>query len=121
MKTHKMTKWDEGQILIKASDCLFECASELRETQPVFADLLKEMALTIGDHFNNFDSHNFGLRSHEDCPVKTTDNCLHTNKTFKSINTGKRFREKYYICEQCGIKIEAIFLNGKPSASDPIQ
>lgn len=65
MRTHKMTKWDEGQVLIKASDCLFECAAELKATQPAFAEMLREMGLTIGDHFNKFGSHNFGLRAHD--------------------------------------------------------
>lgn len=65
MRVHKMTKWDEGQVLIKASDCLFDCAEELKETQPAFADMLREMGMTIGDVFNKFGSHQFGLRCHE--------------------------------------------------------
>lgn len=32
-------------------------------------------------------------------------NCQHPNKRFYSINHGTRFREKYHVCEDCGIKI----------------
>lgn len=65
MRVHKMTKWDEGQVLIKASDCLFDCANELRETQPEFAKMLTDMDLEIGSVFNKFGSHKFGIRSKE--------------------------------------------------------
>jgi hypothetical protein len=61
-REHKMTKWDVGQVLIKASDCLFECAVELRATNPEFADLLFRQGCEIGDVFNAFGSHSFGLR-----------------------------------------------------------
>lgn len=66
MRIHKMTKWDEGQILIKAHDTLAECAEELLPTQPEFAKILHEMALDIGSMFNEFESHKFGLPSNED-------------------------------------------------------
>lgn len=66
MRVHSMTKWDEGQVLIKASDCLFDCAKELHDTQPEFAKMLRNMALEIGTVFNEFGSHRFELRSKEE-------------------------------------------------------
>jgi hypothetical protein len=71
MREHKMTKWDEGQVLIKASDTLFECASELRATQPGFADMLHHMGCQIGTEFERFESHAFGLRTLQDCTCAT--------------------------------------------------
>ncbi len=67
MRHHKMTKYDEGQVLVKASDQLFECASELRETQPEMADVLYHMGCQIGSIFNRFGSHHFGLIDLEQC------------------------------------------------------
>lgn len=66
-RVHKLTKWDEGQILIKASDNLFECAVELRPTQPELAQLLHHMGCKVGDAFNKFGSHVFGLRGTDSC------------------------------------------------------
>lgn len=62
VKVHKMTRWDEGQVLIKAHDCLMECAKELKETLPKYSHNLEKMALTIGTLFNSLGSHEFGLR-----------------------------------------------------------
>lgn len=61
MRVHKMTAWDEGQILIKAFDCLAECAHELKETQPEYSKKLDKMARTVGSLFNEHKSHKFGL------------------------------------------------------------
>lgn len=69
-----MTKYDEGQVLIKASDELFECAFELRETQPEFADMLHHMGCKIGSIFNKFESHGFGLRDLTQCVCKKCSN-----------------------------------------------
>lgn len=60
-----MKRLDEGQVLIKASDCLFDCASELKETQPELAKILENMGLEIGTVFNKLGSHRFYLRSKE--------------------------------------------------------
>lgn len=68
MRVHKMLKWDQGQVLIKASDELFDCALELKETQPGFAQMLFHMACVIGDKFNAYGSHGFGLRGTDACP-----------------------------------------------------
>ncbi len=32
--------------------------------------------------------------------------CAHTNKDFKSINNGERYRDKFYQCRNCGVRIE---------------
>lgn len=61
----KLTDWEAGQELIKASDCLGECYSELKETHPRLAEIIHECRLTIGDHFNKLGSHEFGLPSHK--------------------------------------------------------
>lgn len=58
--TH-LTKWEAGQVLVKAHDCLWECQHELKEQYPEFSKMLKEMALKIGTEFNAFGSHKFGL------------------------------------------------------------
>lgn len=66
MREHKLTKWDIGQILIKAHDCLAECKVELLEVQPAMAQELGEMALDIGGMFNRWGSHSFGLPGRDD-------------------------------------------------------
>lgn len=73
MRQHKMTVWDEGQVLIKASDTLFECAQELRETKPEYADRLYHAACEIGDIFNLHKSHVFGLRGVDECTCLSCD------------------------------------------------
>lgn len=65
MRIHKMTKWDEGQVLIEASDTLFECARELKKTQPELAKMLRDMALQVNKSFNEFGSHDFLLKDGE--------------------------------------------------------
>lgn len=67
MRIHKMTLYDEGQVLIKASDELFECAHELKETQPILSGMLFHMGCQIGTVFNEFGSHKFGLRGLDKC------------------------------------------------------
>lgn len=52
MKVHKMTKYDAGQVLIKAFDTLTECAEELKELYPEQSKMLRVSALEIGTHFN---------------------------------------------------------------------
>lgn len=58
----KITSWEEGQELIKAHDCLFGVASELKETKPEWSKELRAMALRIGTIFNEHKSHGFMLR-----------------------------------------------------------
>ena len=67
MRTHKMTDYDVGQILIKASDTLFECAADLKEASPALSDMLFHMGCKIGTIFNSIDSHTFGLRGLSEC------------------------------------------------------
>lgn len=70
-----MTKWDEGQVLIKASDALFDAATELRDTQPEFAEMLHHMGCEIGSRFNAFGSHKFGLRDLNECSCEKCKPC----------------------------------------------
>jgi hypothetical protein len=65
-----MTKWEAGQVIIRASDTAFECAFELRETQPDFADTLFHMGCQLGTMLGKLDSHSFGLRNLQDCTCK---------------------------------------------------
>ena len=46
--------------------------------------------------------------------------CRHEHKDFKSINTGERFRDKYYLCSGCGTKFEAVFKDGTASPGDRV-
>lgn len=43
----------------------------------------------------------------DDCEnaYQTNKNCEHKNKRFYSINDEGRFRNKYHVCEDCGVKI----------------
>jgi hypothetical protein len=65
-----MTKYDEGQLLITASDCLFSCADQLRSTQPKYAETLEDFARCIGDIFNKHGSHEFSIRGSFDGAIK---------------------------------------------------
>jgi hypothetical protein len=76
MRTHKLTKWDEGQILIRVSDELFNSAKELWHTQPYFAKMLYHMGCEIGSEFNKFGSHEFGLRDLTECKCDVCSNEL---------------------------------------------
>lgn len=69
----QMTPWEEGQVLSRASDALFDCADELRETKPEMADILFHLGCEVGDMFNKHGSHKFGLRGLKDC---TCARCL---------------------------------------------
>lgn len=44
--------------------------------------------------------------------------CPHGEKDFKSINTGARFRDKYYVCRECGVQFEAVFKDGIAAPGD---
>jgi len=61
-----ITPYEEGQVLIKVSDCLFEAAKDLEETKPQWARILRDFALNVGSIFNRHRSHGFDLRSMED-------------------------------------------------------
>lgn len=62
----KLTEWEAGQVLIKASDCLWECVGELSDEYPQYAKELKKMARRVGSIFNGHGSHVFGLRDEND-------------------------------------------------------
>ena len=73
MRVHKMTEYDVGQVLIKASDTLFECAAELRD-YPSLYNTLYHMGCSIGTTFNNRSSYGFGLRGLDQC---VCTECVH--------------------------------------------
>jgi hypothetical protein len=61
-------------------------------------------------------------RALERTPEETAPaECLHPQKYFKSINTGVRWRDKYYQCCLCDARFEAIFdRHGRPSPGEPM-
>lgn len=57
-----MTRWEAGQILIDCNDHLCEKRNELKDNGfPDLAEKLDAIKLQIGDLFNGFGSHEFGL------------------------------------------------------------
>lgn len=57
-----MTRWEAGQILIDCNDKLEEGESELKdEGYTELAEKLRLINLQIGDLFNEWGSHEFGL------------------------------------------------------------
>lgn len=58
----EMTKWEAGQILIDCNDHLGNKCDELKSNgYPELAEKLDGIKRLIGDLFNDFDSHAFGL------------------------------------------------------------
>ncbi len=58
---NKLTDWEAGQELIKASDCLVEVRSELFNSHPALADMLIPMINKISREFDALGSHGFGI------------------------------------------------------------
>lgn len=57
-----MTDWEAGQILVDCNDHLFEKCFELKVNgYPELSEKLDGIKRQIGDLFNQFGSHNFGL------------------------------------------------------------
>lgn len=87
MRVHKMTKYDEGQVLIRASDELFECATELRDTQPELSDMLHHMGCQIGSKFNELKyPQGFGLRGLDEC---NCNNCQVSRSFAERVDVSK--------------------------------
>jgi hypothetical protein len=61
---HKpLTKWEAGQELIRAADCLSAVAFDLKDDWPEFADAVRKARERIAEQFNKecLDTHGFGL------------------------------------------------------------
>lgn len=57
-----MTRWEAGQILIECNDKLCDKIEELKDNgYPDLAEKLDPIKRQIGDLFNEFGSHEFGL------------------------------------------------------------
>ncbi len=81
MRVHEITEYDVGQVLIRASDNLFECAHELRQTKPELAYLLYHMGCEVGSAFNKGHyPQQFGLRALNEC---TCPKCVPSKGTNK--------------------------------------
>jgi len=94
-----LTKWDVGQCLIKCADTLHEEEDDLREAgYEELAKMLHECRLTIGDHFNKFGSHEFGLPAHDQTTKASLRRCEPCGGPGPSLWDPKTGR---YSCKKC--------------------
>lgn len=61
-----LTDWEVGQDLIAMQEEILERVGDFKDSHPEAYKVALKAALDIGDFFNGFGSHGFGIASHKD-------------------------------------------------------